>query len=227
MTERAWELQDVRGALERRGYQRIAAGTGDERLWYRAPHSVPEAIQYLVLRLKPQSESYGVRVGFLNDRVRLLRNRAVAYLRTLPRSTGCDSLCREDVPAWTLFDAGRALRQGGFPGWETLKIPNPADRTLGYRQFENLCEKFLAPLSDNVTTESLILERLLRTDVPFDWPASNPILRATEALSIASVTGEVDSACGLLLERQKLLPIGLRTGDTWKSTLIRLRALVV
>jgi hypothetical protein len=217
-----WGLQDVRTALERLGYQRTPAAGDDRRLWYIAPSSVVAARQYVVLKPKPASRSYGIGVCFSNDRIRSVRDAAIPYSKTLPRIFGCSPLLRSEAPAWTLFDAGRALAAAGFPGWQSLKIPDPANQGSGDRQFTDLYQNFLAPLCETVTTEPLMLDGLLRKNTPFDWMGSNPPLRAAEALSVAAVTEGMTAVRALLPERQPLLPIDLRHGDAWKAILGRL-----
>jgi hypothetical protein len=64
-------------------------------------------------------------------------------------------------------------------------IPSPIDRTLGAQQFDDLAQKFLGPVCESVTDAQAILERLLRTEVPFDWGAYNPIVRSAEVIATA------------------------------------------
>ena len=174
MIEPGWTREDVISAFVLRGYQRIAGG-GRGTQWYRGPASKPEATQYVVLENKSTARAFGVLVGFGNERARIIRRELEPTVRV--RSRSMHPL--NDYPCWSLFDAGRAL------GWSLLALPSPIDRQQGPTQFAQLCETFLKPVCENVTTAELGMERLMRVEVPFDWEVSNAVMRVAEVVCVA------------------------------------------
>ena len=116
--------------------------------------------------------------------------------------------------SWTMFDAGRALN------WPLLVIPTPTESASGKRQFDELVEKFLGPVCESVTDAQAVLERLLRTDVPFDWGATNPVTRSAAVIAIAMACGaDVESVVDRLRSHQSRQIKIYRTGDKWRFTL--------
>lgn len=95
------------------------------------------------------------------------------------------------------FDAGWLL------DWH-MQIPEIDDETAGPRQFAQLCQLFLAPLCENVTSRALILERLLADDPPFRWSYLNPIARAAEIAATAILAGsDLNALKDFLLENRR------------------------
>jgi hypothetical protein len=211
MTARGWTTSDVVSALESRSYQRLAepvrrAAGG---LWYGSPTSTAETKQYIQLQSKFGGTAYGVRVGFSLASAKSLLEAARARINEIAEvSIGPNEYC------WTLFDAGRALN------WPLLTIPHPNDKSMGAQQFDDLAQKFLGPVCESVIDAQAVLERLLRTEVPFDWGACNPIVRGAEVIATAVAHRiDLDPIVERLRGYQNRLNVIYRSGDKWKFKL--------
>lgn len=220
MTGPGWTSRDVTAALERRCYQRLpqperAAGNA---LWYGSPTSTTEAKQYLLLETKYGGTAWGVRVGFSSPAAKLILE--AANPRINAGLVGGVTV-RQHEYCLTLFDAGR------FLNWPLLAIPHPNDTDQGPRQFEDFADKFLGPVCETVTTADAVLERLLRTEVPFDWGASNPVWRAAEVIATATVCRtDLRILHQQLSSYQGHLYSALRSGTKWASALDTLFQLI-
>jgi hypothetical protein len=68
-----------------------------------------------------------------------------------------------------------------------------------------------------------ILERLLRTEVPFDWMANNPVKRAAEIIATARIAGgNLSELKARLVSYQPMLHKELRIGSHWSELLTQL-----
>jgi hypothetical protein len=81
-----------------------------------------------------------------------------AVLSTLPRSLNAKARC------WSAFDIGRAL------DCPLLGIPYPRERSAGFTQFTQMIE-YLAAVLEPIDGPSVMLDRLLSCDIPFEWGA--------------------------------------------------------
>jgi hypothetical protein len=215
---RPWTVDDVRRAFERVGYQRVTGHARPDRLWYLSSRSTEQAEQYLALDFKPGSKAYGVQVGFSNPAIRRVRSRLSPLVR-YRLAPAVQTLAVDEIPCWTMFKPGRALAKRGQEEWRGLVIPTPVNPALGEKQFDDLQAEFLGPLFDAVTTTTAIFECLLRTDIPFEWFSTNPILRAAEAVATAVVCkADIGDVKRQLLSQQSSLPQPIRTGRTWEKS---------
>ena len=205
------QLSDVTGALERREYQRIPSES-DGKLWYVSSKSTATAEQYVVLEHKKTFRIYGVYIGFSNSEIRDLRN-------VLLKSTLFPTIKQLNGKArcWSTFDVGRALN------WPLLGIPYPRERSHGMTQFTQMTE-YLAAVLEPVDGPAAILERLLSTDVPFDWAGLNHAVgRAVEVVATAKVIGHpMQDVQTKLLAAQADLYKELKTGTRWPELIARI-----
>lgn len=106
---------------------------------------------------------------------------------------------------------------------ETLSIPNPLNREMAEHQFKELRECFLQPICETVTTETAVLERLLRDEIPFEWRRGNPITRVAEVIATATVAHpDLEALRSRLTSYHARLAGPMAAVDVWSSTLRRL-----
>ena len=212
MTETSWTVNDVQLAFERRGYQRVSSPPCQPaNLWYLSPTSNTDACQYLILRHLPKARAYDVMVGFTSVAA---RNLLVATERRIRNLVGQGTWPSSGLPVWSLFSASRAMK------WESMSIPHPLKRESGQRQFEELCLRFLGPICESVTNSTLVLERLLNDNMPFEWRRGSPITRSAEVIATAMIIGEnLDSLHTLLVSYRERLSVEMRTADKWSEAL--------
>jgi hypothetical protein len=114
-----------------------------------------------------------------------------------------------DSPCWNLFDAGRAL------DWPYLCIPD-LDAPAGWQlEFQRLRETLLDGLAHKVVDALGYARFLLRSEKPFEWWTSDPVLRSGEIIlalvrqsfSEAAIVFELEEA------REQLEPALSKDGD--------------
>jgi hypothetical protein len=209
-----WAAEDVLVALERRGYQRLAASEAlGKALRYQSPYSSTEAGQYVHLNYKPAGRGYDLWVGFSNAVARELLERRIDSIRSLAGGV----FPPVGAPYWTMFNACRVL--GGYH-----VIPDPTNRRAGPQQFAALTEKFLAPVFETTRSPADILERLLRDQLPFEWVMTNRVTRAAEIMATALAAGQqLGAVMPLLLQRT---PRQGNLGQGWAEMLEKIAALL-
>src|SRR5262249_50128587 len=160
MNANTWSAADVLAALERRGYQRLPTPDHPRSrdVWYSSPASALEAKQYVALTPNYGKLAFGFRFGFSVPAARVILEAALPRFNELV----VDYSVPSGLYCWTTFDAGRLLE------WPVLAIPCPTNPARGSEQFKELVDRVLVPTFESAVSPKAVLERLLRSDVPFD-----------------------------------------------------------
>lgn len=150
----------------------------------------------IYLQYKPRSKAYSVAFGVVeNDLMQQLKQLlALPTLRELLNNWQCARPI--ESPCWNLFDAGRAL------DWRYLCIPDINDPSDWEAEFEKLKETLLVRVAHEVVDNLTYARFLLRSDKPFEWWTSDPVLRAGEVTlalmrqgySVAMMLSELEEA---------------------------------
>lgn len=198
--DRLKALDSLRERFISLGYQPFPSSlTFDRRdVWMRRIND-PGGSQFattIYLQYKPSFKAYSVSFGVVEDDI-------VQQLKQLLSLTSVQALLANwktarqlDSPCWNLFDAGRAL------DWKYLSIPD-IDAQDGWElEFQRLRETLLDGLAHRVSDDLAYARFLLRSDKPFEWWTSDPVLRAGEVVlalmrksySTASMASELEDA---------------------------------
>lgn len=213
-------LKEVRRAFESKGYEvaNDAKIFSPGELWYKHKSCTESLVHVVRLELKPSSKSYSVHVGVFNP---IVKN--IVFSRW-DRLKGLISPLRFNEVflyyyCWNRFDPGRALE------WDFSRLlPDPLNRESWQLRFDslfcNFIDKFFFPINDDLG----IFRLLLRVDVPFEWPVSNPVLRAAEIVVLGKNAGldreEVrESLIGIPISAAVDLPEFSNWNDKIKSLL--------
>jgi hypothetical protein len=172
-------LESIRERFTSLGYEPFSSPlTYDRRdVWMRrtnAPGSTFATTIYL--QYKPRFKAYSVAFGVVEaDLVQQLRQ-----LLELPtvRELLSNWQCARPIesPCWNLFDAGRVL------DWPYLSIPDLDAPATWETEFERLREALLSGIAHQVVDDLTFARFLLRSDKPFEWWTSDPVLRAGEVV---------------------------------------------
>lgn len=130
----------------------------------------------IYLQYKPHFKAYSVAFGVVEDDLR----QELKHLLTLPTVLELLSnwQCARPIesPCWNLFDVGRAL------DWRFLCIPDVDDPSRWDAEFERLEDLLLERHAHKVADDLTYARFLLRSDKPFEWWTSDPVLRAGEVI---------------------------------------------
>ncbi|MFN6170113.1 MAG: hypothetical protein ACK5YU_01480 [Burkholderiales bacterium] len=169
-------LNPIRESFLSLGYESFSSSlTFDRRdVWMRRIND-PASGNFattIYLEYKPNFKAYSVAFGVVeDDLVRQLRQ-LLSLTKIQELLYGWKSARLHDSPCWNLFDAGRALN------WRYLCIPDPDAPADWQTEFQKLQETVLDGIAHKVVNAMAYSRFLLRSDAPFEWWTSCPVLRA-------------------------------------------------
>lgn len=147
----------------------------------------------ICLQYKPSFKAYGVLFGVVEDDIMQQLKQLLLLPSVRKILANWKSARHLDSPCWNLFDAGRAL------DWQYLSIPD-LDAPHGWEVELQRLLGTLDGLAHKVTDDLAYARFLLRSDKPFEWWTSDPVLRAGEVIlaltrrsySTAAMTAELE-----------------------------------
>lgn len=149
----------------------------------------------IYLQYKPSFKAYSVSFGVVEDDLM----QQLRHLLSLPTIRELLNNWQSErplaSPCWNLFDAGRAL------DWRYLSIPDHDDPAGWEGEFQRLRDGLLDGLAHKVVDDLSYARFLLRTDKPFEWWASDPVLRAGEIALALMRQGYLETAIAAELEQ--------------------------
>ena len=182
MMQKVSVLADFVKAFEALGYVRMVdvRNTDPQDILFRHESSTNDVMQFASLTYKPRQDAYALRIGISNLDAMIALKDVVSVLDPYLHP----AISREDLriwPCWTMFNAGRALK------WPFVSIPDPRNRRAWQMQLQAFAERLL-PVFLKTSSASGILNLLLRDDEPFDWWATNTVLRTAEVVALNRVS---------------------------------------
>lgn len=193
-------LESIRERFVSLGYQPFRSPlTYDRRdVWMRRTNEPGRSsfATTIYLQYKPSFKAYSVAFGVVEDDL-MQQLRQLLTLQTV-RELLSNWQCARPIesPCWNLFDAGRVL------DWRYLSIPDLDAPAVWEVEFERLHEALLDGLAHKVVDDLTFARFLLRSDKPFEWWTSDPVLRAGEVIlalmrqgySVATMISELEQA---------------------------------
>lgn len=154
----------------------------------------------IYLQYKPTFKAYGVAFGVVEEDLMQRLRCLLGQPAVTERLANWQCARPSESPCWNLFNAGRAL------DWRYLCIPDPDAPTEWEKEFERLWDTQLNPNAHSVVDDQAYIRFLLRSDKPFEWWTSDPVLRAGEVIlamqrqeySMAAMLSELEGARGLI-----------------------------
>lgn len=203
-------LDSIRERCASLGYQPFRSPlTYDRRdVWMRRTNEPGQSnfATIIYLQYKPSFKAYSVAFGVVEDDL-MQQFRQLLELPTIRELLGNWQCARPmESPCWNLFDAGRAL------DWRYLSIPDIDDPAAWEVELERLREALLAGIAHKVVDDMAFARFLLRTDKPFEWWTSDPILRSGEIVLALMRQGYSEAAIASELEEVRE-PISAALGN--------------
>jgi len=189
------------------GYQSIRTKWVSDRrdTWLRSTADSAKPAVIISLDYKPTWRAYGVALGVVQDDIIARVRSLLDEPRIKPLLTSWRSARAIDAPCWNLFDAGRAL------DWKYLMLPDPDNELSLERELERVRVDLLESVFEKVTDDLTYAQLLLRSEKPFEWWITDPVLRAGEVIvalrrssypaqevvsALAKFRGEIERALG-------------------------------
>ena len=189
MTKNPSTVQQIRDAIESRGYKKLAdvpiVTRGD--VWYCHERSTEDAVHVLELTYKPMLKAYGVNVGVFNVKARKLIDQWMPSLQKFLHPVIRQTPSIMGRPCWQCFEAGR------FLGWNWYAIPDPNDRDRWSARVDHLFTGFIEPIFFPIKDAQGIQDLLFRTEPTFEWFATDGVLRVSEIVALTKVSGNIDA----------------------------------
>lgn len=206
--ERSEVLELIRAQFVSLGYQSFPSGlTFDRRdVWLRRDNDPGSRFATIIyLQYKPSFRAYSVSFGVVEDNIRQQLKQVLSMPSVVTLLAKWRSARPLEAPCWNLFDAGRAL------DWKYLSVPDLDAPASWQTELRRLQELLLDGLTHKVVDELTYARFLLRSDAPFEWWTSDPVLRAAEivlvlmrqgysadamALELSEYRGQIEDALG-------------------------------
>jgi hypothetical protein len=170
-------LELIRAQFVALGYQSFPSClTFDRRdVWLRRDNDPTHRFATIVyLQYKPSFRAYGVLFGVVEDNIRQQLKQVLSMPSVVAFLAKWQSARPLEAPCWNLFNAGRAL------DWKYLSVPDLDAPASWQTELRRLQELLLDGLTHNVVDELTYARFLLRSDAPFEWWTSDPVLRTAE-----------------------------------------------